>query len=340
MSHIKKLIKSHDTPEVARITARLLVIFFFFILVFLTFVPWQQTSSGTGRVIAFSPTERIQNIHATVSGRISKWFAREGQELKKGEPIMEVVDVDPKFMERLKANREAVEKKYIAAKQVTTTAEFDFKRQEELYKKGFSARKDFEQASITYRNAQSAEAQAQAELVDFDSKLERQKSQLVTTPVDGTVIRLMQGSSSVFVNQGDVVAVFVPKSDKLAAEFFIPGVDLPLVHEGRKVRLQFEGWPAVQFSGWPAVAVGTFGAVVTFVDQTANENGEFRVIVRPNEGDNWPESRFIRQGARVNGWILLNEVSLGYELWRRFNGFPPSLDKPPERLGDAKLPIQ
>jgi hypothetical protein len=27
----------------------------------------------------------------------------------------------------------------------------------------------------------------------------------------------------------------------------------------------------------------------------------------------------------VSGWILLDRVRLGYELWRQFNGFPPRL---------------
>jgi hypothetical protein len=33
----------------------------------------------------------------------------------------------------------------------------------------------------------------------------------------------------------------------------------------------------------------------------------------------------LRQGARAQGWVLLNRVSVGYELWRQFNGFPPTL---------------
>ena len=54
----------------------------------------------------------------------------------------------------------------------------------------------------------------------------------------------------------------LPDSDELAVELWVRGVDAPLIEAGRKVRLQFEGWPAVQFSGWPSVAVGTFGGIV------------------------------------------------------------------------------
>ena len=104
------------------------------------------------------------------------------------------------------------------------------------------------------------------------------------------------------------------------------------MYPGRLVRLQFEGWPAVQFSGWPSVAIGTFGGVVSVVDPSASSNGKFRVIITPEKGVKWPSNTYLRQGTRVYGWILLNTVKLGYELWRQFNGFPVSLDAPPTDL--------
>ena len=97
------------------------------------------------------------------------------------------------------------------------------------------------------------------------------------------------------------------------------------------MRLQFEGWPALQFSGWPSIAVGTFGGRVPLVDPTDNGKGKFRVLVEPDPDEQqWPSHRFLRQGVRANGWVLLNVVPIGYELWRQFNGFPPviSLDEP------------
>ena len=38
-----------------------------------------------------------------------------------------------------------------------------------------------------------------------------------------------------------------------------------------------------------------------------------------------PDNRWLRQGVRANGWVLLNQVKLGFELWRQFNGFPPTV---------------
>jgi len=39
----------------------------------------------------------------------------------------------------------------------------------------------------------------------------------------------------------------------------------------------------------------------------------------------WPDRNYLRQGAQAKGWVLLREVSLGFEIWRRLNGFPPAL---------------
>lgn len=110
----------------------------------------------------------------------------------------------------------------------------------------------------------------------------------------------------------------------IVVELEIDGNDLPLIQQGDRVRLQFEGWPAAQFTGWPAVAVGTFGGRVYLVDPTANEKGHFRILVEPDPADlAWPDKRYLRQGVRGQGWVLLDTVSVGWELWRRLNGFPP-----------------
>jgi adhesin transport system membrane fusion protein len=43
----------------------------------------------------------------------------------------------------------------------------------------------------------------------------------------------------------------------------------------------------------------------------------------------------MRQGVRAVGWVLLDEVSLGFELWRQLNGFPPSVSAPPSMLDNS-----
>lgn len=165
-----------------------------------------------------------------------------------------------------------------------------------------------------------------AEKQRVEVRVARQLTQTIRAPRNGTILRLLSQPGGELLKPGDSIAVFVPETANLVVELWMDGNDIPLIHSGDQVRLQFEGWPAVQFTGWPSVAVGTFGGRVMLVDATDNGEGKFRILVEPDPKDeSWPSNRYLRQGVRTNGWVLLNQVSLGFELWRQFNGFPPTV---------------
>lgn len=173
-------------------------------------------------------------------------------------------------------------------------------------------------------------ATKERQLSALDVNINRQSTQLVRAPRKGTVLRMMASPGAELVRAGDPLAILVPDTESRAVELWVDGNDVPLIHPGRAVRLQFEGWPAVQFAGWPSVAVGTFGGLVHLVDTTDDGQGHFRILVVPDpEDEPWPESTYLRQGARARGFVLLDEVRLGYELWRIANGFPPAVANSP-----------
>ena len=164
------------------------------------------------------------------------------------------------------------------------------------------------------------------DLAKLETQRARQQTQEVRAPRDGYIMRLVAYNQSAIVKQGDPLFTIVPVTDKPAVQVWVNGNDAPLIAPGRHTRLQFEGWPAAQFSGWPSVAIGTFGGTVALVDPTDDGAGKFRVVIVPDENDEpWPDYPYLRQGVRVHGWVLLDQVPLGYEMWRRMNGFPPSL---------------
>ncbi len=207
------------------------------------------------------------------------------------------------------------------------------------------AERDRAGAELTAR-AQSARASAEkasadlqaarAELARLEVGLARQETQVVRAPRSGAVVRFLVAQGGEMVKAGEPLIQFVPDSDERAVELLVDGNDAPLIAEGRHVRLQFEGWPAVQFVGWPSVAVGTFGGTVVFVDATDSGAGKFRILVVPTEAEPWPETRFLRQGVRVNAWVLLDQVALGYELWRRMNAFPQAIDSAAPKRQEPK----
>ncbi|MBX3271837.1 MAG: HlyD family efflux transporter periplasmic adaptor subunit [Sandaracinaceae bacterium] len=187
-----------------------------------------------------------------------------------------------------------------------------------------------EAARTALQTAEADAAAARAALARIEVEVARQRAQLVVAPRAGTILRLEVMPGGEQVRAGEVLALLVPDTDERAVEIVVDGNDAALIAPGRPVRLQFEGWPAVQFTGWPSVAVGTFGGRVAFVDSHDDGRGNFRVVVTPDPDDEpWPSPRFLRQGARANGWVLLEQVTVAFEQWRQFNGFPPMLDQPP-----------
>jgi multidrug efflux pump subunit AcrA (membrane-fusion protein) len=196
---------------------------------------------------------------------------------------------------------------------------------------------DISAAEAALRDARNDVASAQAQLVRLDVDISRQNAQSVRSPVAGTILSVAAArQNGAQVARGERLAVIVPETADRAVELYVDGNDAALIQKGAHVRLQFEGWPAVQFAGWPSVAVGTFGGQVAFVDAADDGKGNFRVLVVPDPGEAWPDPRYLRQGVRANGWFLLEKVRLGYEIWRRFNGFPPAIESPPEDKGEEK----
>lgn len=194
-----------------------------------------------------------------------------------------------------------------------------------------SAKATIEEARSALATAESSLAAADGDLVQLEVRMARQRRMKIVAPRDGTILKLVGRHGADMVAAGDVIATFVPDMGASAVELWVAGRDGPLIAPGRKVRLQFEGWPAVQFVGWPSVAVGTFGGVVEFVDALADDQGRYRVVVSPDPDDlPWPDNQWLRQGVRANGWVLLERVRLGFELWRTINGFPPALGAPPD----------
>lgn len=407
----------------ARRVARVLLLLLALAILGLAFAPWQQSVSGTGRVIAYAPLERQQTIEAPISGRIVRWGNGifDGARVKREQFIVEIQDLDPNLQfrqqEQLDATRRELDANKIvalayeaqvvafetvrdelvaAADEYVNVAEekleiekrnldleqagelqqrLDYERQRDLAKDGLTSTLKFQEAERKWkeaiakvdkaeayiraatnelyakrneRTAKEREGQAKVDssratlekargdvaklekhVSEIEVKIAQQQSQIVKAPRDGAIMHMMVHQGGEMVKQGDPLFLLIPDAEDRAAEVWVNGNDAPLISVGRKVRLQFEGWPAVQFAGWPSVAVGTFGGRVINVDAAAGNNkNQFRVLVRPDpDSPPWPSTKFLRQGTRANGWVILDQVGLGYEAWRRLNGFPPTVSQ-------------
>ena len=167
-------------------------------------------------------------------------------------------------------------------------------------------------------------ADSQNSLASSEVSLSRQSMQRIVAPRDGTIYRLPVNSQSQVISQGQPLLVILPDTEERSVELWVDGRDAPLIVKGSEVRLEFEGWPAIQVAGWSNIGFGTFPGKVAFVDPTDNGSGNFRVMIVPSTSE-WPSARFLKQGISAKGWILLDRVTIGYEIWRILNGFPPRI---------------
>lgn len=148
----------------------------------------------------------------------------------------------------------------------------------------------------------------------------------ILAPQDGFITKAIKTGIGETIKEGAEIISIMPANIDLAVEIYVAPIDVPLLDKGSKVRVQFDGWPAIVFSGWPSVSYGTYGGKVVAIDNFISENGKYRVLVAPDKNDHpWPKD--LRVGGGVNSMMLLKDVPVWYELWRKINGFPPDFYK-------------
>lgn len=240
------------------------------------------------------------------------------------------------------------------------TSRIRYTRADTLFRQDVIARRDFESAILNLQkavadsvNAVASVNVAQQDVIaalaeeervmnqaivsvqEADVRLSNTENRLgfgvVLAPLDGTVVRIAKAGAGQTVKEGDELALIVPTTTDQAVEIYVSSMDAALIEPGRLVSLHFSGFPAFQFSGWRNINVGIFHGVVKVVDAVDEGTGRFRVLVVPTdepEFAQWPDESYLRQGTDASAWVLLDEVSIGYELWRQLMGFPPQFPVP------------
>lgn len=293
--------------------------------------------------------------------RLSQQIAAKERSLdsknKKAEALQRQVQA---LQEAMKLKVEQSKAKLEAEKVKYQNAESQLMRNKKLYEAGNIPLTKFQEVEYKFKGSQAEYLSAKIELdrtqAEYQDKISKAESDLSNTraeiydtevdilksrnefsntqirsgqyqiiaPQDGYILKAIETGIGATIKEGDAICTIMPDASDMAVEMYIKAMDVPLISPGRKVRLQFDGWPALQFRGWPSVSVGTFGGVVKVIDYVNSKPGEFRILVVPDRSDeSWPSE--LRMGSGAKGWIMLDSVPMWYELWRQLNGFPPSL---------------
>jgi membrane fusion protein, adhesin transport system len=391
-----------QTPRWLRSTSIVIIGLLVLIAAFFAFVPWQQNVTGNGKITSFVPGVRPQTIDAPITARVMKWFVNEGMQVKAGDTLAILQDLNASFMDNdfigkielvrdktIAAQNNAIETARMRTIQSTQrelaskaslenarieiqTSRIRYKRAEDLTKEGLAAQRELETGLLNLQKAQADSIRAETALESAKRDVEaarndesrviqqadalvaeaelrvanaqmRGGASIILAPIDGYLVSIAEVGAGHTVKDGETLARIVPTAGGIdqAVEILISSRDAAIVDVGRPVRLQFSGFPAFVFNpGWQNFTINTFGGRVAVVDAVDDGNGYYRVLVVPDSTQmqgKWPPAKYLRQGTPSTGWIMLSEVSVGFEIWRQLNGFPAILPTKASKDGkDAK----
>jgi len=243
------------------------------------------------------------------------------------EGIAAVKDVEEKNLKLQKTQAELIgkENKLLESKNNVINARIELNRINAEYTNKISKA----QSDMSTAMSSGFDAEVQVSKLENSNSNYRIRRNLlyITAPHNGFINKAIKGGIGGTFKEGDDLVGIMPEKYDLAVETFVRPIDLPLLHIGEKVRVQFDGWPAIVFSGWPNVSYGTYGAKVVAIENFISDNGKYRVLLAPDETDHtWPEAIRVGSGARTIA--LLEDVPIWFELWRQLNSFPPNYYQP------------
>ena len=247
-------------------------------------------------------------------------YNRAGKMLNDG--IISLVDYERRTQSfnKAKAGFQEKQQKFLNTKQDVLIARIELNTlKQDVNDKLFKLKGDI-------ANSNSEKSTVIAEVAKNENELSNYRirggQKWLVAPQTGQIIKAKKAGINEIVKEGEMIVEIVPNSFKYAIELFVKPMDLALINKGQDVRLQFDGYPAIVFSGWPNSSYGTFAGKISAIETNRNENGQFRVLIIPDMTEkNWPSNLKIGTGAQ--GFALLNDVPIWYELWRQLNGFPP-----------------
>lgn len=248
-------------------------------------------------------------------------------ETLQAEGLKALKDVEEKRLKLQETQAKLIsqQNKYLASQNEVINANIELSRIDAAYVDKIS------KAQSDMYTAQSTQFDTKAQVTKLENQYTNYKKRnrllYVTAPQDGYINKVLKGGIGVTFKEGEKLVAIMPSQYDLAVETYVKPIDLPLLHIGETVRVQFDGWPAIVFSGWPSVSYGTYGAKVVAIENFISDNGKYRVLLAPDETDyKWPKA--VRVGSGAKTIALLNDVPIWFELWRQINSFPPNYYKP------------
>ena len=223
-----------------------------------------QTEKATRRnlIETVVANGRIQSvvqvkISPEVSGEIIELPVKEGQQVKKGDPVVKIRPDD------YIANRDQADASYKSVLAAKTTAEAnlrkaeaDFKRNQGLLGARLISQADFDQFQASYEEAQAQLTSAERQVEVARASLDYVQKQLVKTtifsPLNGTISKLnSQAGERVLgtVQNVGTDIMTISDLDQMEARVDVGEIDVVLIRPGQKARLDVDAFKDRKFTG-------------------------------------------------------------------------------------------
>jgi HlyD family secretion protein len=239
----------------------------------------QAKVSANGKIQA----QKKVDISATIPGQITHLAFEEGDEVKKGQFLLQIDQVNPRAMARSNEfSMQALRQDLESARSALEQARADFRRADGNFKAGIIPAADMERTRTAVRSAEAAVQASQQRVEQAGATLEGARDTLAKTtirsPMDGVVTarRVEEGEVAVIGIQNSPGTVLLTISDMsvVEAELEVDETSIPNVKLGQVALVRLDAYPDQTFRG-TVTEVGS-----SPLDAAANQAIKFKVKVR------------------------------------------------------------
>jgi len=209
------------------------------------------------------------NISAHIVGKIEKLYFVEGQDVKRGQKLVELEKhIYVAQRDRLSAELASRRVEVRRAQAALNTAEASFQRAQNLSRQGIQAQELFDQARLGYDNATAGLAAARQGVASAEAGLRQAAEDLsrttIVSPIDGKVVQLNAHEGEVVVtgtmnNPGSVIAVIADLS-QILVEAEVGETEVVGVQIGQAAKIKVDAIPDREYRGRVA-EIGSSAAV-------------------------------------------------------------------------------
>jgi HlyD family secretion protein len=297
----------------------------------------QAKVSANGKIQA----QKKVDISATIPGQITRLAVEEGDQVKKGQFLLQIDATTSRAEARsTEYSMQALREEVASARTTLTQARTDLRRVEGNYQAGIVPAADLDRARTAVRTGEAAVQMAERRVSQAGASLEGARDTLAKTtirsPMDGVVTarRVEEGEVAVIGVQNSPGTVLLTISDMsvVEAELEVDETSVPSVKLGQEARVRLDAYPNRTFRG-VVTEVGS-SPLVTATNQAI----KFKVKVRLDDppGDVKPglsARADILTGFRGNALSVPLQALVVRDIERKPGEAPPPPDAPREQEG-------